>query len=262
MEPDRQRPIDAREFWTRLRAREYRRAQRRFRWPFEQHLYECIVFPLLKWVGLAGLAVLLAVAAWLALVTPAAVASVAEWAAHRRGSFFDQASDTKWKGLLGLAGLLALFAAPPLILTFGYLHWVLSAAAAGEPLHRGWPVLNVRHWLRGTGRCLAALLAGPVELAVLGFYYWMECGDPTWLDGIILAEMGIAAVGCGLFALAAMTSGRPAEFKRLRAVVLAHRLGWCGAALVLFASAAVLFHGWLALAAIEKINTTGSGFFG
>jgi hypothetical protein len=220
-----------------------------------------LAFPFLTWKWLLGLAVLMS------LVTSAVVAWVAEGAAREAGFFFDPDSDTLLKWFFR-----ALFAGAALSFTFGYLHWVLSAAAAGQPPHGGWPILDLRLWLRGTGRCLAALLAGPVELAVLGFYYWMECGDPSWLDGIILAEMGIAAVGCGLFALAAMTcagwlwrldaSGTRGDFNPLRAIELAHRLGRRGAGLVLFASAAALVHGWLALAAIEKMHAPRGGFGG
>jgi hypothetical protein len=251
VQQDRRRRLeDAREI--EFRSRRVRRRSRRTRpRACEQHWYECLAFPFLTWRWLLCLAVLLTI------VTSAALAWVAEGPIREPGFIFDPDSDTLLKWLLR-----AVFAGAILGVVFGYLHWVLSTAAAGEPPHGGWRVWDVRLWLRGTGLWLAALFAGPVELAVLGFYYWMECGDLTLLDGLILIEIGIAAVACGLFALAAMTCVRPAEFNPLRAVELAQRLGRRGAALVLFTSAAVLVLGWLMLGAIEKMHSPRGGFGG
>src|SRR5205807_7890132 len=68
---------------------------------------------------------------------------------------------------------------------------------------------------------------------------------------------------CGLFALAAMAWGdRPADFNPLRAVELAQRLGRRGVLLVVFAAAALLVHGALALAAVEKMHSPRHGFGG
>jgi hypothetical protein len=256
VEQDRRRRIDdAQEISFRSRYHRVRRRSRRERpRQLERHWYECLAFPFLTWKWLLGLAVLLAI------VTSAGMAWVAEGVVGLTpdvGFFDDPRSDLLFKWLFRAA-----FAGAVVGFTFSYLHWVLSAAAAGEVPHGSWPVFDVRLWLRGSGLFLAALLAGPVELAVLGFYYWMECGDPSALDWIILVEIGIAAVGCGLFALAAMTCGRPTEFNPLRALELAHRLGGRGAALVLFSAGAVLVHGWVALAAMEKMHSPRGGFGG
>ena len=232
VDQDRRRRLeDAREIELRVRReRRHRRPRRERPRPLEQHWYECLAFPFLTWKWLLGLAVLLS------LVSSSVVAWVAEGVEREPGFFFDPESDLLVKWFFR-----ALFVGAALSFTFSHLYWVLSSAAAGESPHGGWPVFDMKLWLRGSGRFLAALLAGPVELAVLGFYYWTECGDLTALDRIILAELVILAVGCGLFALAATVWGdRSADFNPLRGVELAQRLGRRGVLLVGFAALRLL----------------------
>jgi hypothetical protein len=253
VDEDRRRRLeDVREIELRARRERRRRPRRERPRPMEQHWYECLAFPFLTWKWLLGLAVLLS------LVTSAVVAWVAEGAEREPAFFFDPESDLLIKWFFR-----ALFVGAALSFTFSHLYWVLSSAAAGEAPHGGWPAFDVKLWLRGSGRFLAALLAGPVELAVLGFYFWTECGDLTALDRIILAELVVLAVGCGLFALAATVWGdRSADFNPLRGVELAQRLGRRGVLLVGFAALALLVLGSLALAAVERTHSPRHGFGG
>jgi hypothetical protein len=220
--------------------------------PLERHWYECLAFPFLTWRWLLVLAVVLS------FVTASVVSWIAEGAPPDPGFFFDPQSDFLLKWLFR-----ALFAGAAFAFVGSYLYWVARSAATDEPPHGNWPAFDVRLLLRGAGCCLAALVAGPVELAVLGFYYWMECGDVTLLDGIILAELAMLGVGCGLFALAAAArGGRAADINPLRAFTLAQRLGPRGILLVLFTSAAVAVHGLLGLGAIQRMHLPHGGFGG
>lgn len=229
-----------------------RRRQSRHDRPLERYWYECLAFPFLVWRWLLALAVLLS------LLTAAGVAWVVDDAAQGPAFFFDPRSDLVVKWLFR-----SLFVAAGFAVVSSFLYWVARSAATDEPPHGRWPLFDVRLLLRGTGCCLAALVAGPVELAVLGFSYWLECGDITLLDGIILAELAVLGVGCGLFAFAAAArGGRAADLNPLRAFQLAQRLGPRGILLVLFASAAVAVHGLLGLAAVQKMYLPHGGFGG
>jgi hypothetical protein len=247
----RRRIEDARDIEYRAR-RPLRTRRKRPERPLEQHWHECLAFPFLTWRWLLGLAVVFS------LVSAAAVSWVSDAAAPDAGFAFDPQSDFILKWFFR-----ALFAGAAFAFGSSYVYWVIRAAADGEPPHGNWPVFDMRLLIRGVGCVLAALLAGPVELAVLGFFYWMECGDVSWLDGIILAELVVLGVGCGLFALAAAArNGRAEDLNPLRAFELAQRLGTRGVLLALFAAAAVLAHGWLALGAIEQMHVPHNGFGG
>jgi hypothetical protein len=250
MPPDPSRRLeDVREI--RLRPRRGRRGYRRGAWPREKHWYQCLLYPFLSWKFLLGVSVALS------LLTTVATLMAADAAPAPEDSFESAAlAQLKWAPLLTVLLVILAFAC-------SFFQWVLNSAVAGEGPQRGWPAGNPRLLLSGLTRWLACLLAGPVELAVLGFYYWMECGDPTLLDWIILAEVGILVIGCWLYTLTAVArSGRLVDANPLRAVELAHRLGGRGMLIVLGAFVTALVHGWLMLGAIERLHLPGRGLSG
>jgi hypothetical protein len=102
---------------------------------------------------------------------------------------------------------------------------------------------------------LACLLAGPVVPAATAFWYWLQCGDPTFLDWLILGELAVVAVGYGLFVLAAVAErGRLRDANPIRVIDLAHRVGIRAALVVLLGSALVLGHGLLLVLAAQELH--------
>src|SRR3990172_8042309 len=82
-----------------------------------------------------------------------------------------------------------------------YLNSVLSLAARGltkrEP---GFDAAPLRA-LHSFGLWLASMLAGPGLVFGAAYGYWIHCGDPTFVDGMILAELCLAGVGWWLFSM-------------------------------------------------------------
>jgi hypothetical protein len=238
-----------------LRARRHLRSRRRRRelpWPLEQHWYECLLFPFLTWKWLLGFAVILS------LLSASAVSWGADVPVQTSDFFFDPQSD-----LLVRWAFRGLFVLVTFAFTCSFFQWVLSSAAAASVPHGYWPISDVRLLVRGTSRWLVCLVAGPILLVALGFYFWMECGELTVWDWLILAELGILAVGCWLFALVAVTrSGRLVDANPIKAVEEAQRLGSRGVAVVVGTFLALSAVGWLTLNAIEMWHTPGRGLAG
>jgi hypothetical protein len=129
----------------------------------------------------------------------------------------------------------------------GFLDCVLASAAEGESQQVRWPG---RHLLWVCKQFLGwalAFLSVPAPLAALGFYYWLNCGDPAPVDWIILAELGVVGAGYWLLAVLAVNrSGRLRDANPWRVVELAGRLGWRALAAAALAGLLFLAHGWLA----------------
>ena len=116
-----------------------------------------------------------------------------------------------------------------------------------------WPGHTVLGALKAGLVWLACFLAGPVIFAAVAAIYWMRCGDPTLVDWLILAELGILAVGYMLLVLAAFSErGRWRDINPIHVIDLAHRLHYRAALATLFGSALSVGHGALAVfAAVE-----------
>jgi hypothetical protein len=148
-----------------------------------------------------------------------------------------------------------------LLLLFGvpcsFLDCVLASAVAGEVYYIRWsgnPVLTVAISVL---RWSACFVAGPCAFAVLAWRYWLACGDPSVIDWIILAELGVVALVWWFFALLSVTDrGRIWALQPVAVIDLAHRLGW--RALLLAAGAALLLlgHGLVLVAGVALVHTS------
>src|SRR5262249_19218949 len=102
-------------------------------------------------------------------------------------------------------------------------------------------------------RWLACLLAGPVVFAAVGWVYWFSCGDPGWLDWLILAEVGLVGAAYWIYALLALADrGRLRDLNPVAVADLAYRLGWRGFVAVLLGAALLLAHGWAVLVGLAE----------
>src|SRR5262249_59313021 len=95
--------------------------------------------------------------------------------------------------------------AVPVVLVLGYvcgfLHCVLTSAAAGEVGTILWPGGDVFLVARSVVLWVLCFLAGPVVFAGAAFLYWLNSGDLQPVDWLVLGELGILAVGYWIFAL-------------------------------------------------------------
>ncbi len=130
-----------------------------------------------------------------------------------------------------------------------FLASVLDAALRGEVVYVSRLDRHVVAVLPAGGRWLVCFLAGPVVFAAAAWLYWRGCGDPTWVDWLILTELG--AVGAATMVLALLSvaaRGKLRDVQPLAVIDLAHQLGGRVLAFVLAGGVLFALHG-LALAA-------------
>jgi hypothetical protein len=217
-----------------------RRRQAETRW------FHCLLYPFLAWSVVLGLAVILTVLTGLAAL------------------LFPQLLE-----LRSLPGWhLALFATVLLVplTAVGYscasLECVLRDAADGRVPYVAWPGRDTGLVLASSLRWLTCFLAGPIFFAAGAALFWINCGEPKWIDRFIVGELIVLAVGYWLFALLSVTqSGIWPGLNPARVVEWIHRLGYRSAIVALVAAAVLFIHGAGALAALEEIhNGTGQGW--
>jgi hypothetical protein len=223
---------------TGLRTRSHRRER-----PLETRWYEFLAYPFHDarlWVGPAFL--LTAVSAVALLLIPRMFAQQ------------DDGAVAYWG--LGMSGVLGLVVAG---FPCQFLGCVLRSAACGDGRAVRWTGHAVGPALLAALIGLGCFLAGPVVPAAVAAAYWMQCGDPGLLDGLILAELAILTVGYALLVLAAVSEhGRARDANPLHVIDLAHRLGWRAGVSAVVGSALALAHGLLAVVAAENLHRNGA----
>lgn len=211
----------------------------------EQHWYECLVYPLRAWRFCLAIAVFLTVLSILgALVVPLQLA---------------ETSVESWQTPVFYAGaglLLVILVGLPC----SFLDCVLASAAAGEVYYIRWSGSVLLTILSAGARWLLCFFAGPVVFAGVGVLYWINCGDPGWADGLILAELAVVGTLYWLYALLAVTDeGRLRDLNPVAVADLAHRLGWRGLGVVLAAAVALLGHALLLAVGAAALHTAPPG---
>jgi hypothetical protein len=212
--------------------------RRRRSWQLETRWHHCLTYPCRAWPLVAGLA--------LALTALSAAAVLLLPKLHE---FHSQSLEGGLPALLGLLPLIILG------YTAGFLDLVLAGAGAGEFQDVRWPGYDLRLVVRSAVRWLVCFLAGPVVPAAVAYWFWMACGEPTFVDRAILAELALVTVGSWLLALLAVT-----DADRLRAaappdvVAMFVRLGPRVAVPLLVVPILLFVHARLALAGIEDLH--------
>jgi hypothetical protein len=206
----------------------------------EKHWHECLLYPLRAWRLCLWLSVFLtALSVAGALVVPGVLA--------------EAPADPLALAVLRLACVLLL------VLVVGvpcsFLDCVLASAAAGEVYYIRWSGDPLRAVLLSGARWLTCFLAGPSVFAVVGWLYWLHCGEPGWLDWLILIELGVVGIACWIFALlTAASRGWLRALNPAAVVDLAHGLGWRALVVVLSAALVLLAHGWVLLAGAAEVH--------
>jgi hypothetical protein len=157
-----------------------------------------------------------------------------------------------------LCGCFFSIALPVAAYVCGLLDCVLASAVVGEVKPIGCADLTLGLTLKRGINWIACFLAGPVVPADAGVFYWMHCGDPAFLDWVVLTGLLILTVGYWLFALVALhRRDRLLDVDPVHVVSLISRLGYRSVIVSLGASLLVAAHGWLALGAIASLHRDG-----
>jgi hypothetical protein len=224
-------PLDPSKVRQKRQRQPHKQLRGRYDWPLETHWYECWRYPFRAWPLIAGLTLALTVLTTVgALAVPRILADITLNAVN-----------------LGVA--LVCLVGPLMVLGYacGFLDCVLASAAQGESRFIRWPGGNLALVFRSLVAWALAFVSAPAPLAVIGFYYWLYCGDPVLVDYIILSELGILGMGYWLLAVLAVgRSERLRDANPWRVAELVERLGWRALIGTLLAAALFLSHGLLA----------------
>jgi hypothetical protein len=206
----------------------------------ERTWQQCLLYPLRAWRLSLGLAALLA-----ALTSAIAV-------------FLPPLLDETPANPLSAAALRLVGVLVPLLtlsVPCAFLDCVLDSAAAGEVYYIVWsgsPFLSV---FRSGTKWLACFLAGPILFAGACLVYWLRCGDPGFIDYLILIELSVVAVAYWVFALLAVSDrGRLSDLKPTAVADLANRLGRRALGVVLLAALVLLVHGLVLIGGLAEVQ--------
>jgi hypothetical protein len=207
----------------------------------EKHWYESLLYP----VRAGGICLALA----LALTVLSAIATVL------LSVLLDGPPSESYEGAFFRLGCVVI---PVLLvgLPCSFLDCVLASAVAGEVYYILWSGNPLFMLVRCGVKWLTCFLAGPVMFAALGYYFWLECGDPTLLDWLILTELGILTLASWAYVVLAVTDrGRWRDLNPVAVADLAHRLGWPALGVLLAAGLVLGAHGLLLFTGLEDLHT-------
>jgi hypothetical protein len=144
----------------------------------------------------------------------------------------------------------------------GLMEGAVAAGASGEP-RQVWLGAGIRlAWTRGA-LGLYCIVAGPIVPAASAILFWIYCGDPTFLDWLIVLELAVVSISHAFFTfLSVVENGRLKDANPARVMALVHRLGWKAGAVGGAASVLVLSLIPLADAAVGQLReSTTPGWF-
>jgi hypothetical protein len=205
----------------------------------EQYWYQCILYPVREFARILAIALVLAASlSAMALVGPALLLR-------------DFPFGYLLMALAPMAVASVLIAGYP----SAFLDSILDSGAAGDDprVAISWP--NIRSALTAAFIWLASLFAGPAYIAIIAFFYWLHCGDPTFLDWLILSELSIVAVGYWVLCLLALA--RRGRLLDLSPVHVSEAVQWLGRRTFVgagIASVLVIVHGVWGLTAIRTLH--------
>jgi hypothetical protein len=213
--------------------------RRLYGWRPEKHWFECLDYPFRAWQLVVVLATSLAL-----------IGGV--------GTFLlPRLLEARQESPHFLFLLAPYWLVPAVVLCYGcgFLDATLNSAVAGKcgPLY--WVDLAKGWALRGTAKWLFCFLPGPVVFAAGAFFYWLYCGDPDWIDVLILAELSLGAVGLwALTILSVSRTGRLLDALPPSVAALARELGGRAFVVAGLAWAVVAAHGLVAFVAVGALH--------
>jgi hypothetical protein len=136
-----------------------------------------------------------------------------------------------------------------------FLECSLSATMAGHARGVAAPGRDLRLIVKCGATWIVCFLAGPAVIAAVAFLFWMNCGDPAPVDWLILAELGVVAVGYWLFCLVSVVrADRLLDANPERVGAVLAMLGFRALVVAAAGSAIVLGHGLLALMGAHDLH--------
>src|SRR5262245_58114634 len=207
----------------------------------EKHWYQCLWFPCYAWHMVLGLTFGLTILSGIVVVA---------WP-----QFGEPDLKTWWVWTVA-------WAAPFVVFGYlcGFLHCVLGSAAAGETGFVRWPGFDMRLILRALFAWIVCFVMGPIVFAAATSWVWLYGGDPTWVDSLILIELGMAGTTHWLLTLVAVHQGdRLRDANPARVADLIRRLGYRTVLAALGASGVGLAIGWLILQALGALHDGSLG---
>jgi hypothetical protein len=136
-----------------------------------------------------------------------------------------------------------------------FLECVLVSAVEGEVFYITWSGNPATTVLLSGVKWLGCFLAGSVVFAATGYVYWLNCGEASPLDVLILVELGVVAIGYWLYTLLAVTDqGWLRGLNPIGVADLFYRLGRRGLGVVLLAGLLLLAHAGLLVAGVAAVH--------
>jgi hypothetical protein len=145
-----------------------------------------------------------------------------------------------------------------------FLDCVLAATAAGDARHVVSPGNDPKFILRSALVWTVCFLAGPVVIASVALLYWIRCGDPDWVDWLILAQLCLVAVSYWLLVLVTVARrDRILDATPMRAAALFELLGYRILGGVLLGAGIIIGHAFAVIAASQVLHRDlGAGIVG
>ena len=224
-----------------IRLRRPRPRKRIRLWKLETRWDQCLRYPVYAWRILGGLSAVLAVGLTITLFVLMNVL---------QGRMGPEAWFWFVLPLLG-GGYIGAF-----------LHCVVTSAAAGEAGVVRWPGNDVALIVRGFGRCVGCLLAGPVFPLAGALVFWFYAGDLGFVDWLILVELVCAAAIYWVFAFLAVTEKdgvRHATPVNILDVI--RRLRWSALGGAVTVCVCTFLHGLWTLEALAGLHRTVFALF-
>jgi hypothetical protein len=207
-------------------------------WFLGEQWYLCVLYPL------GAIPLMLRLSLLLAVLT---VATVRVWP--------EAVDDFQGALLFLLCFPLAVVPLLPFGFAAAFLEGVFTFAAHGQVRNTSWPERNLGMALQSAVIWLICFLAGPALLAGAAVLFWLHCGDPAFVDWLILGELFFLAVGWWLFALVAVFERRRlADLQPPRVARVIARLNYRALIAAVLAAGLVYLHGRLLLFAVEETH--------
>jgi hypothetical protein len=221
-----------------LRIPVRRKSRRQWQaWPLETRWHQCLFYPLLAFPLVLGLALLFTIMSGVTVLNWPNIVELPE-----------QEPYLWWLPCVLFPLLLVGYAC-------GFYRCALASALAGEAGEIRWPGYDVLLVLKSTLISLVCFLEGPVLLTGIAYFFWLQGGDPTLGDQLILWELLVVAVAyfCVLF-LAVCLGNSLRDANPARLVELIIELGWRGRIIVLGGALLLVGDGLLVLDALGSLQ--------
>jgi hypothetical protein len=137
----------------------------------------------------------------------------------------------------------------------GFLDCVVAATASGDARYVVTPGSDPRFILRTAFVWMVCFLAGPVLVAGVGLFYWIRCGDPDFVDWLILIQLGVVGIGYWLLALLAVARRyRILDATPMQVAALIELLGYRALVGAVIGAAIILGNAFAVLAAAQLLH--------